>query len=179
MTSLDLLFAGFGLLAVVAGMLAVTSGRVVHAGLWLVVALLAVAGCYLVLAAELVALVQVLIYVGAIVVLVLVALMLTRSPIQASGTASVPGMHRVLAAVIAAGTAGLVAVVLWPLAGPAVPRAGIDSTVLAEHLFGVWVWPLELLSVLLLVALVGALAVWRRSATPGAAPGSGAGADRS
>nr|WP_309617533.1 NADH-quinone oxidoreductase subunit J [Salinibacterium sp.] len=52
-------------------MLAVVSRQVVHAALWLVAALGALAGCYLVLGAEVVALVQVLVYVGAIVVLVL------------------------------------------------------------------------------------------------------------
>ena len=62
----------------------VTTRHLVRAGLWLVVALGAVAGCYLVLAAELVAWVQVLIYVGAVVVLLLFAVMLTRAPIGAS-----------------------------------------------------------------------------------------------
>ena len=73
MTTLDVLFAAFGLVAVLAGLLAVTTTRVVHAAMWLVVALGSLAGCFLVLGAELIALVQVLIYVGAIVVLVLVA----------------------------------------------------------------------------------------------------------
>ena len=62
MTSLDLAFAACGLLAVVAGLLAVTTRQVVHAALWLVVALLGVAGCLLVLGHELVALVLVLVY---------------------------------------------------------------------------------------------------------------------
>lgn len=52
MTSLDLAFAACGLLAVVAGLLAVTTRQVVHAALWLVVALLGVAGCLLVLGHE-------------------------------------------------------------------------------------------------------------------------------
>ena len=60
-----------------------TTRHVVHAALWLVVCLGAVAGCYLVLGAEFVALVQLLVYVGAIVVLVLFALMLTRAPDRA------------------------------------------------------------------------------------------------
>ena len=58
-----------------------TTRHVVHAALWLVVALVGVAGSLLVLGAELVALVLVLVYVGAVVVLVLFALMLTRAPI--------------------------------------------------------------------------------------------------
>ena len=62
-------------------LLAVTTRHVVHAALWLVVTPRGGRRCYLVLGAELVALVQVLVYVGAVVVLVLFALMLTRAPI--------------------------------------------------------------------------------------------------
>ena len=58
-----------------------TTRHVVHSALWLVVCLGTLAGCYLVLGAEFVALVQLLVYVGAVVVLVLFALMLTRAPI--------------------------------------------------------------------------------------------------
>ena len=81
MTALDTAFAATALVAVAGGLLAVTTRHVVHAALWLVVALLGVAGSLLVLGAELVALVLVLVYVGAVVVLVLFALMLTRAPI--------------------------------------------------------------------------------------------------
>ena len=66
--------------------LVVTSTHLVRAGLYLVVSLGAVAGLYLVLGAELVAWVQVLIYVGAVVVLLLFAVMLTRAPIGAVAT---------------------------------------------------------------------------------------------
>src|SRR4051794_23493763 len=78
----------------------------VHAALWLVVTLGAVAGIYLVLAAEFVAWVQVLIYVGAVVVLLLFALMLTRAP---TGRQEDLNLRRV---VPAATVAALVAVLL-------------------------------------------------------------------
>ena len=80
MTALDVVLGACALLTAVAGALAVTSPRVVHAALWLVVALGGLAGVYLLLGAEVVALVQLLVYVGAVVVLVLFALMLTRAP---------------------------------------------------------------------------------------------------
>ena len=70
-----------GVVAVGSAFLVVTTQHLVHAALWLVVTLGAVAGCYLLLTAEFVAWVQVLIYVGAVVVLLLFALMLTRAPI--------------------------------------------------------------------------------------------------
>ena len=116
MTGLDLAFATTGLITAAAAALAVTTRQVVHAALWLVVALLGLAGCYLVLGAELVALVQVLVYVGAVVVLVIVALMLTRAPIGRRTEHSTSRAHRALAALVGAGTGGLVAAVLLPTA---------------------------------------------------------------
>ncbi|WP_270887363.1 NADH-quinone oxidoreductase subunit J [Pedococcus sp. 5OH_020] len=161
MTALDVAFAAAGVVASASGLLAVTTRHVVHAALWLVVCLGSVAGCYLVLGAEFVALVQLLVYVGAVVVLVLFALMLTRAPIGPNPDISTSPLHRVLAAFLAAGVTTLVAAALLPLAGPARRRAGTATGDLASALFGTWVWPFEILSVLLLLALVAALAVSR------------------
>src|SRR5919199_2876373 len=80
----DVLLAGLGAVALGAGALVVSPRHIVRAGLWLVVTLGATAGLFLVLTAELVAWVQVLLYVGAVVVLLLFAVMLTRAPIGAS-----------------------------------------------------------------------------------------------
>lgn len=169
MTSLDVAFAAVGLIAAASGLLAVTTRHVVHAALWLVVCLGSVAGCYLVLGAELVALVQLLVYVGAIVVLVLFALMLTRAPIGPNREVSTGPWHRALAAVLAAGVTGLLAAALLPLAGgEPVERVETASDAMARQVFGTWVWPFELLSLLLLVALVAALAVSRMTSAPGA-----------
>ncbi|KRE58683.1 NADH-quinone oxidoreductase subunit J [Phycicoccus sp. Soil748] len=166
MTGLDLAFAAVGVVAAASGLLAVTTRHVVHAALWLVVCLGSVAGCYLVLGAELVALVQVLVYVGAVVVLVLFALMLTRAPIGPRAEISTSRLHRALAAVLGAGVTVLLASVLLPLAHP-VDRHETDTTVLSRELFGTWVWPFEVLSLLLLAALVAALAVSRVGARSG------------
>ena len=166
MTGLDLAFAATGIITATAGALAVTSRPVVHAALWLVVALLGLAGCYLVLGAELVALVQVLIYVGAVVVLVIVALMLTRAPIGPRSEHSTSRMHRALAALVGAGTTGLVAAVLLPTATRTEVRPG-GTAELGRQIFSTWVWPFELLSLLLLAALVGGFAVAGLTGTKG------------
>jgi NADH-quinone oxidoreductase subunit J len=74
----------FVVLAVVGGVSAISvvlARNVVHAALYLVVTLLSVGGVYLLLGAEFVAWVQILIYVGAIVILFLFGLMLTKAPI--------------------------------------------------------------------------------------------------
>lgn len=166
MTSLDVLFAAVGLITAASAVLAVTTHQLVHAALWLVVTLGTLAGCYLVLGAELVALVQLLIYVGAVVVLVLFALMLTRAPMGRSPEHSFGGVQRVAAAVLGAGTSALLASVLLPaLGGEVLPIRAGDTQGIAAQIFGSWVWPFELLSLLLLVALIAALAISRMPAT--------------
>jgi NADH-quinone oxidoreductase subunit J len=168
-TTRDVLFCLLGLLTAAAAILSVTSRQVVHAALWLVTALGALAGCYLVLGAEVVALVQLLVYVGAIVVLVLFALMLTRAPIGRSDEVDNPLLARVAAGIVAVVGAGLLAVLLLSVVGGRtvqVEATGTDQArsaaqPLARSLFGSWVLPFELLSLLLLAALVAALVLSR------------------
>jgi len=168
MTGLDLAFLATGAVTIAAALLAVTTRHLVHSALWLVLSLGGLAGCYLVLGAELVALVQVLVYVGAVVVLVIFALMMTRAPIGPSPLHATSRLHRALAAVLGAGVSTLLLAVLIPLAGEQpVPRRPVDSTQIAGELFGTWVWPFEALSLLLLIALIGAFTVSRLA---GAAP---------
>lgn len=159
MSGHDVLFLAVGLVTAGAGLLAVTARQVLHAALWLVVALGGLAGCYLVLGAELVALVQLLVYVGAVVVLVLFALMLTRQ----GGVPVVTSLpQRLAAAAVGAGTTTVLGGALLAAFGWGHAEvAGPTSTQVATGIFGVYVWPFELLSVLLLLALVAAVAVAR------------------
>ena len=147
-----------------------TTRQVVHAALWLVVALGAVAGAYLLLGAEVVALVQVLVYVGAIVVLVLFAMMLTRAPIGVER-----GRQQLTAATGLGGCSpawrrpALVGGAL--LAAYGGERIRVDdrrgaASPLARSLFSSWALPFELLSLLLLAALVAAFALSRPTPTP-------------
>jgi NADH-quinone oxidoreductase subunit J len=166
----ELAFVLLGALALGAGALAVTTVRVVHAALWLAASLAAVAGCFLLLAAELLVWIQVLIYVGAVVVLVLFALMLTRAP-----TGPAPGAPRgrlIVAGVVAAATAAvLLGTLLGTLGGERIDldssRVGTASE-MGGALFSGWVLPFEALSVLLLAALIGAIALTRRFPAPSA-----------
>lgn len=164
MSARDVLMSADALLAAASAVLAVTTRQVVHAALWLVVTLGAVAGAYLILGAEVVALVQVLVYVGAIVVLVLFAMMLTRAPIGVSTEVNNSRWQRVAAAVAGLATAGLVGGAL--LAAYGNERVTVDSArggsrPLGEALFSSWALPFELLSLLLLAALVAAFALSR------------------
>ena len=164
MTTRDLVFVVVGVITAMSAILAVTTRHVVHAALWLLVSLGSLAGLYIVLGQELVGLVQLLVYVGAIVVLVLFALMLTRAPIGPHSDIDTPLWQRGVAMVLGGATTALLAAVLLPL----VRRIPVDVDVpttstpaIARAIFGSWVWPFELLSVLLLVALIGAFAVSR------------------
>jgi NADH-quinone oxidoreductase subunit J len=164
-TTRDVLFALCAVVAAAGGVLAVTSRQVVHAALWLVTALGALAGCYLVLGAQVVALVQVLVYVGAVVVLVLFALMLTRAPIGRSDDVSYGLVHRIASAAAGLATAGLLGTVLVRAVRGMTFTVHDDRAVarqVAGSLFGSWVLPFELLSLLLLAALVAALVLSRQ-----------------
>jgi NADH-quinone oxidoreductase subunit J len=161
------LFALLGVIALGSALLVVTTRHLVHAALWLVVTLGSVAGCYLLLSAEFVAWVQVLIYIGAVVVLLLFGLMLTRAPIGRSEDLDSSLGQRVAAAITAAGAAAiLVTSVVDAFHGERIDIAddqvaGATGDVGAA-IFRSWVLPFEALSLLLLAALIGAIVLSRR-----------------
>ncbi len=165
MSGVEVIFAAFALLAWVSGLLAVTSRQVVHAALWLVVALGSLAGVYLTLGAQVVALVQLLVYVGAVVVLVIFALMLTRAPLGVHRDLDAPVGQRLAAAGAGIAVAGLVGGTLYAAVQDTTVRPDLangSARLLGGAIFGGWLLPFELLSVLLLAALIAALAVSRR-----------------
>ena len=160
MTVADALLVALGVVALGSGALVVTSKHLVRAGLYLVISLGAVAGLYLVLGAELLAWVQILVYVGAVVVLLLFAVMLTRAPIGPSRDLDRPAWP----ALIVGGGVGLGLAVLladafrWSLHDRPAPGT---AERMGAQIFGEWVLPFEVLSILLLAALVGAIVLSR------------------
>ncbi|MGW5928581.1 NADH-quinone oxidoreductase subunit J family protein [Streptomyces anulatus] len=166
-SGVEIAFLLVGLATLGAAVITVTTKQLVHAALWLVVALGGLAVEYLLLTAEFIAWVQVLIYVGSVVVLLLFGLMLTRAPIGRSPDAD-SGNRWVALGVAAAAAAALVWVVVdafrttWiDLDGPA--QGSTEAT--GSFLFRNWVLPFEALSVLLLAALVGAIVLSRKRDT--------------
>jgi NADH-quinone oxidoreductase subunit J len=142
--------------------LTVATKQLVHAALWLVVALGGLAVEFLLLTAEFIAWVQVLIYLGSVIVLVLFGLMLTRAPIGRSPDAD--SGNRWVALAVALATAGtLVTLVVDAFRTSWVDLStGAGSTqATGVYLFRHWVLPFEALSVLLLAALVGAIVLSR------------------
>ncbi|MFG2428853.1 NADH-quinone oxidoreductase subunit J [Streptomyces sp. NPDC048590] len=164
-TGVEIAFVLVGIATLGAALVTVTTKQLVHAALWLVVALGGIAVEYLLLTAEFIAWVQVLIYVGSIVVLLLFGLMLTRAPIGRSPDAD-SGNRWIAVGASAASACALVWVVVdafrttWiDLDGPAQGSTKVSGTFLFRH----WVLPFEALSVLLLAALVGAIVLSRKN----------------
>jgi NADH-quinone oxidoreductase subunit J len=155
----------FGILAVVmvaAAFRLVTTQNVVRAALFLAIVLAGAAGLYILLAAEFVAWVQVLVYIGAVVVLLLFGVMLTRAPIGRD--ADLDNDQRLLGALVALFLLGaLGAVLLDAFGSQEVGTINIRRTAeVSDSIFGDFVVPFEVASVLLLSALVGAVALARR-----------------
>jgi len=125
---------------------------------------LSVAGLYLMLTASFVAAAQVLVYVGAVNVLILFAIMLVN---KKENLEAIPGLglRRLLSGAVCAGLFALLIrvafVTPWPLPGP--EPVGEDATIrIGEHLFSDYLLPFELASVLLLIAMIGAIVLARR-----------------
>jgi NADH:ubiquinone oxidoreductase subunit 6 (subunit J) len=134
--------------------------NIVHMGFLMLGTLLATAGIYGLLDAAFLAVMQVLIYAGAVTVLILFVIMLTQTRI---GDVEGPGAMRGSGALIAVGLAAvLVPLQLlhdWSL--PSLPNVA-DTTVLGQMLFRDYLLPFELASIVLLVALVGAIVLARK-----------------
>ncbi|MEV5248411.1 NADH-quinone oxidoreductase subunit J family protein [Streptomyces werraensis] len=172
-TGVEIAFLLVGLVTLGAAVVTVTTRQLVHAALWLVVALGGLAVEYLLLTAEFIAWMQVLIYVGSVVVLLLFGLMLTRAPIGRSPDAD-SGNRWVALTVAVAAAAALVWVVVDAFRTTWIDLDGAPSgttEVTGAGLFQHWVLPFEALSVLLLAALVGAI-VLSRKAKAGSEPGA-------
>ena len=145
---------------VVAGALGVVLIRsTVHAALFLIMSLLGVAGIYILLSVEFLALVQVLIYGGAVMVLIIFALVLTR--VKDVAEARPFGSQTPLAAVAALALLGTFIAMLsqtkWPR--DVDQLTVVPFTAIGDALFGRWAVPFEIASGVLLVALMGAVVI--------------------
>jgi len=140
----------------------VRSQNVVHAALYLVVVLAGGAAQFILLGQEFVAWVQVLVYIGAVIVLFLFGIMLTRAPI--GGEVNLTSRHWAMGLVVAVPLAGVLAYTLIDAFGadhlPGDSRQ-LTSAV-ADTLFQQYLIPFEVVSVLLLAALVGAIVLARK-----------------
>lgn len=152
-------FWGLAALAVASALGIMLARSLIHAVLSLILTFIALAGLFITLSADFVAVAQVLVYAGAVGVLVIFAIMLT--PNSATGNAETrffgPGL--LVASLLSAIMVYVAARTDWPAAG----RGGFETTAQAigEALVNRYVLPFEIASVLLIAAMVGALVLVR------------------
>lgn len=144
-----------------AGIAVVTLRNLIHSAVAMMICFGSLAGMYALLGAPIVAAAQVLIYLGAISVLILFAIMLTQA-----GDAALPApFHRQvpIAGVVALTVIGLVG---WAVVqtdwGAAAEAVGATADAIAEAIFTRYALPFEIISILLLVAIIGAIFLARR-----------------
>ncbi|MFC7440053.1 NADH-quinone oxidoreductase subunit J [Laceyella putida] len=158
-------FIAFFILSVMAicgAVFMINAERVIHMALSLAFTFFSIAGIYLLLEAEFLAVIQILIYTGAISILMLFGIMLTKHKEEERTSISV--RHGVISFIAVAGLFGLLVWVIYrnPLVSQEAQTQAATVALLGDSVFKQYVIPFELTSVLLLVALVGAVILAKR-----------------
>lgn len=168
-----LLFLLMALTAVAAALLMVTRRNPVHSALWMIVTFLAMAVIYLLLGAHFIAVAQVMVYAGAVMMLILFVIMLVRLEQAGMEQQGHPGRSTtakiawillvvlLLVELIAGGLAYRMTGRLGAYPAEVVEKAGNVKTV-GSLLYGKYLFPFEVASILLLVGIVGAVVIARR-----------------
>lgn len=157
----DVLFLVFAAIMLGSALLVVTLRDIIRSGLALIASFAALAGLYVLLGAPLIAAAQVLVYIGAIAVLILFAVMLTQA--KNAPARLVFQTQAIPAAIAALVLAVLVALTVTATDWGDVGEAATTTTKeLATLLFSDYVLPLEIVSVLLLAAVIGGVFLARR-----------------
>ena len=152
------------------GVLVVTSQNPVHSVIFLVLDFLSVAGLYVLLGAQFVAAIQVLVYAGGIVVLYLFVVMLVNVK-RTPETFRAPGRHSRLGLALAGAVLlELVVIAVWSRVAPAPPAQAAEVFPVVGNteqvgwlLYTNYLVPFEVASMLLLIAMIGAIVLARRA----------------
>ena len=162
MTAAQIIFLIVAIFTLGSGVLVVISGNLIHAALWLVSTLFGVVVLYALLNANFLAVVQVVVYIGAIAILFIFAIMLTRRDIRDQGPQLNKGWW--LSAILSVFTFGGLTAMLWGWDGMSRTAATLPLGFASMNELGTalispeaFVLPFEVASVLLLAALVGAV----------------------
>jgi NADH-quinone oxidoreductase subunit J len=157
----DALVAALATLMLVSAIAVVTMKDIIRCGLAMILSFLALAGLYVSLGSPMVAAAQVIVYIGAISVLILFSIMLTQS--KAAPTRLVFQTQAVPAAIAAVVLAVVIGIAVtateWASTGD---RIRLATEALARLLFDQYVLPFEVVSVLLLAAVVGGVFIAKR-----------------
>ncbi|MBY0145227.1 NADH-quinone oxidoreductase subunit J [Neobacillus niacini] len=160
-------FMGLALVAIIGGVLLLNLTKVVHMVVALIFTFVSIAGIYVLLSAEFVAAVQILIYSGAITIIMLFGIMLTKHDDDEETTTGKG--RKVLLFLGVIGFAVAVYIGIYDFNVVQVPTdLHVDNTMkIGEALYSKWVIPFEATSVLLLVALVGSIILAKKEEKEG------------
>ena len=164
MTAEQIIFILVGVVIIASALMVVAARKLIHAALWLVVTLFGVAVLYTLLQANFLAVIQVVVYIGAIAILFIFAVMLTRREQMEKGRQTRPKwwIPALLGALILTGLILLILSIPGVEQGAAALPEGLDPLrALGSALVSpkAYVLPFEVASVLMLAALVGAVYV--------------------
>jgi NADH-quinone oxidoreductase subunit J len=162
----DVLFVILAAILLGSALLVVTLRDIIRCGLALTVSFASLAGIYALLGDPLVAATEVLVYIGAISILILFAIMMTQTKNAPTRLVfqTQAWIAAVAAVVIAVVIAATVLTTTWPSGGQ---RLATSTADVARMLFSEYVLPFEVVSVLLTAAVVGAVYLARRDSSPG------------
>jgi len=165
------LFYIFAGLAIASAALMVTRRNAVHSAIFLVTALLATAGIFLQLRAEFLFIVQIILYVGGIMVLFIFVIMLVNLDVALQQIQF--ARQKWVALIVALALSAQFGLMLWSsgktpgqgipvLAAPSASELPANSEAVAQSLFGTYLLAFEIASVLLLVAMIGAVVMAKK-----------------
>jgi NADH-quinone oxidoreductase subunit J len=158
----DIIFYVFAAITVLSALFVVTTRNIVYSAFFLLFTFFGVAGIYVLLGADFIAIAQIMVYVGGILILILFGVMLTN---KITGVEIRTGTVQILPAAIGVGVFGgaVVAAMFytnWKSEAGAMPVSTANE--LGQILINDYVLIFELLGILLLIALIGAASIARR-----------------
>ena len=163
MVAENIFFSIFAVIMIVGALRVVTSSNVVHAALWLVTVLAGAAGQDILLSAEFVAITQVLVYIGAVMVLFLFGTMLTRAKLgQESDLNNKSWLLGIPVALLLLGT--MTYALIDSFGDEKLPANSdvVTTQVISDQIFGPYLIPFWALSFVLLAATIGAIVLARK-----------------
>ena len=162
MIAQNVFFSIFALLMIVSALKVVTTKNIVHAALWLVLVLAGVAAQFLLLGAEFIGVTQILVYIGAVIVLLLFGVMLTKASIGDEENINMP--NRVIPVIIATLMFAVMSYsIIDSFRGEKLPTETVtNAATVSDSIFSDFIIPFEAVSVLLLAALIGAVVIARK-----------------
>ncbi|MBU1707300.1 NADH-quinone oxidoreductase subunit J [bacterium] len=162
-----ILFILFALGSIISAILVITTPAPINSALYLVVTFFCLAGFYVLLAAPLLAALQIIVYAGAVLVLIIFVIMLLNLQKIEEKTAPAWKSLGIIITLLFLGMGFMMVAMSTSLLGPMIemPEGFGKVATLGELLFTKYLYPFEVVSVLLLLAIIGAVALIRKQET--------------